>query len=71
MRKTLYEVTGDTKDINTVLINVNELRELELSCDDYKGEIIHVFAMLAKSLDTNLMLSEKLTNAQSRWLGRQ
>lgn len=71
MRKTLYEVTGDIKDINTVLINIDELRELELSCDDYNTEMSHVFAMLAKSLDTNLMLSEKLTNAQARWLGRE
>lgn len=27
--------------------------------------------LLLDSLDTNLMLSEKLTNAQSRWLGRK
>lgn len=32
--------------------------------------LLDTYRMLAKSLDTNLMLSEKLTNAQARWLGR-
>lgn len=34
------------------------------------GTIVELQLMLLESLDTNLMLSEKLTNAQARWLGR-
>jgi len=70
MRKTLYEITGDIKDINTILINLNELRELE-DADVYSYATMQSLCkMLIESLDTNLMLSEKLTNAQARWLGR-
>lgn len=32
--------------------------------------VIVLQKLLLDSLDTNLMLSEKLTNAQARWLGR-
>lgn len=82
--KTLYEVTGDIKDINTILVNLNCYRALEdkinsqysaLCNMEIEGEsmvdsIKTLSKLLARSLDTNLMLSEKLTNAQARWLGR-
>lgn len=71
MRKTLYEITGDIKDINTVLINLNELRVLEGDSTEAYKSVQVLCKMLAESLDTNLMLSEKLTNAQARWLGRE
>ena len=61
--KSLYQVTGDIKDINSVIINRNEYRALNAALAD-------AYRMLRDSLDTNLMLSEKLTNAQARWLGR-
>lgn len=71
MRKTLYEVTGDIKDINTVLVNLEELREIESDDKDLCMYMHTLCKLLAESLDTNLMLSEKLTNAQARWLGRK
>lgn len=67
VHKTLYEITGDIKDFNTLLINRNNLAELLVA-----QEALHdAYRMLAESLDTSLMLSEKLTNAQARWLGRE
>lgn len=31
--KTLYSVTGDIKDINTVLVNLNDLRQVQIAAE--------------------------------------
>jgi len=48
----------------TITITVEEYDQINRALYD-------AYKMLAESLDTTLMLSQKLTYAQQRWLGRE
>lgn len=50
---------------------MTQVSELEQELKETRQALYDAYKMLAISLDTSLMLSEKLTNAQARWLGKQ
>ena len=62
LEETGYMVTIG-EDPDTLVVDRREWEWMHRS-------LVESYRMLAESLDTNLMLSEKLTNAQARWLGR-
>lgn len=49
---------------------MSELEQLRSELDAANEALRNAYKMLAKSLDTSLMLSVKLTNMQERFLGR-
>lgn len=45
--------------------------ELQKELDYTRVALSEAYEMLRQSLDNNLLLANKLNNAQARWLGKQ
>ena len=66
----LSDFTGQDYHNDLVVISSSDLKDLYAEVYSTRAALMSAYQMLAESLDSQLMLSTKLTNAQKRWLGR-
>lgn len=66
----LSDFTGQDYHDDMVTISSSDLKDLYAEVYHTRAALMSAYQMLAESLDSQLMLSNKLTNAQKRWLGK-